>query len=192
MNRLSALAVIAAASLLFMARQTRADGGACPAGSSHKTTICHVPPGNLQVPQTICVGDAAVRSHLAKHPGDSAGPCGPRCGDGQCSGEENCSNCPEDCGACPPRCGDGQCNGDEDCASCAEDCGECPPQCGDGKCNGDENCVTCPEDCSGGTVCCQGAGSCSVAACCEACPAGEDLQCAQNGVCSIGGTCQQQ
>ena len=40
-----------------------------------KTTVCHVPPGNPDNPQTITVGDSAVADHLANHPGDSLGPC---------------------------------------------------------------------------------------------------------------------
>ena len=29
-------------------------------------------------------------------------PYGESCGNGNCNGSENCSNCPGDCGACPP------------------------------------------------------------------------------------------
>jgi hypothetical protein len=45
------------------------------AGGEGKTTICHVPPGNSDNPQTITVGDSAVADHLANNPGDSLGPC---------------------------------------------------------------------------------------------------------------------
>lgn len=72
---------------------------------------------------------------------------GDYCGDGKCSGNEDCINCPHDCGVCPIYCGDGKCNGDENCNSCPQDCGKCIPQCGDGECNGDENCRNCPVDC---------------------------------------------
>lgn len=98
------------------------------------------------------------------------------------------------CGKCPDACGDGVCTGDEDCANCTADCGVCPtsccwPQpgagcddalvtefvclqepsccqqqwteqcvqllrqgwpafcCGDGTCQPDEECQTCPMDC---------------------------------------------
>ena len=40
-----------------------------------KTTVCHVPSGNPDNPQTITVADSAVADHLANHPGDSLGPC---------------------------------------------------------------------------------------------------------------------
>ena len=43
--------------------------------SDHKTTICHVPPGNPDNPQTITIDDSAVQTHLTNHPGDSLGPC---------------------------------------------------------------------------------------------------------------------
>jgi len=48
-------------------------------------------------------------------------------------------------------CGDGQCNGDESCSNCAQDCGQCPPQseCGDGVCDLGETCSCCPADCGG-------------------------------------------
>ena len=40
-----------------------------------RTTVCHVPSGNPDNPQTITVADSAVADHLANHPGDSLGPC---------------------------------------------------------------------------------------------------------------------
>jgi hypothetical protein len=45
------------------------------AGGEGKTTICHVPPGNSDNPQTITIGDSAVADHLANNPEDSLGPC---------------------------------------------------------------------------------------------------------------------
>jgi hypothetical protein len=39
----------------------------------HKQTICHIPPGNPDNPQTIVVDDSAVQTHL--NHGDSLGPC---------------------------------------------------------------------------------------------------------------------
>ncbi len=48
----------------------------CYAGNSNvaKVQICHIPPGNNQNPQTICVDASAVASHLAH--GDYLGSCG--------------------------------------------------------------------------------------------------------------------
>lgn len=43
--------------------------------SEGKTTICHVPSGNPDNPQTITVGNSSVADHLSNHPGDSLGPC---------------------------------------------------------------------------------------------------------------------
>ncbi len=48
-------------------------------------------------------------------------PKGRWCGDHTCTGNENYTNCPEDCTVC----GDGACTGNEHCRSCPEDCGEC-------------------------------------------------------------------
>ncbi|HEV8577641.1 MAG TPA: hypothetical protein VGX68_01055 [Thermoanaerobaculia bacterium] len=48
------------------------------------------------------------------------------CGDGVCSGFDECSTCPEDCGFCEPvYCGDGICQSEESCSTCPGDCGEC-------------------------------------------------------------------
>lgn len=44
-------------------------------GGVDKVTICHVPPGNPENPQTITIGEPAVASHFAEHPGDHYGPC---------------------------------------------------------------------------------------------------------------------
>jgi hypothetical protein len=56
---------------------------ACPAGSTKKTTICHIPPGNPANEHTICVGNAAVPAHVNNH-GDPIGECPnePPCGGG--------------------------------------------------------------------------------------------------------------
>jgi len=47
----------------------------CYAGNSNvaKVQICHIPPGNNQNPQTICVDASAVAAHLAH--GDALGTC---------------------------------------------------------------------------------------------------------------------
>jgi hypothetical protein len=40
-----------------------------------KVLFCHVPEGNPSNPQTICIAQSAVSSHLALHPYDCIGPC---------------------------------------------------------------------------------------------------------------------
>jgi hypothetical protein len=47
---------------------------ACDPGNTKKTTICHVPPGNPANAHTLCIGNPAVKHHLANHP-DYLGPC---------------------------------------------------------------------------------------------------------------------
>lgn len=42
-------------------------------GDCDKVTICHIPPGNPENPQTITVSENAVSAHLAH--GDTLGPC---------------------------------------------------------------------------------------------------------------------
>jgi hypothetical protein len=49
---------------------------ACEPDQTHKTTICHVPPGNPANAHTLCIGTPAVKHHLANHP-DYLGPCKP-------------------------------------------------------------------------------------------------------------------
>ncbi len=44
-------------------------------------------------------------------------------------------------------CGDGQCNGDENSQDCPQDCGNPGPVCGDGVCESGENIDSCPSDC---------------------------------------------
>lgn len=65
------------------------------------------------------------------------------CGEGVCTGGENCTNCATDCGAC--YCGDSLCTSGENCESCAADCGAC--YCGDGLCTAEEDCHYCVADC---------------------------------------------
>jgi hypothetical protein len=40
-----------------------------------KVILCHVPPGNPNNPQTLCIAPSAVPAHLANHPGDCLGSC---------------------------------------------------------------------------------------------------------------------
>ena len=49
------------------------DPRACDPADSKKTTVCHIPPGNPANEHTICVGNAAVKAHLAH--GDNLGSC---------------------------------------------------------------------------------------------------------------------
>lgn len=89
-----------------------------------------------------------------------SGPIASGCGDGKCSGDENCTNCTADCGVC----GDYTCacKDDPTCCtsgfdySCQDSCitciaaaggGSCPiANCGDGICAG-ETCKSCSTDC---------------------------------------------
>ena len=45
-----------------------------PKEETHKTTICHIPPGNPANAHTLCIGNQAVPAHLQNH-GDYLGPC---------------------------------------------------------------------------------------------------------------------
>lgn len=100
--------------------------------------------------------------------------CPGTCGDGVCDGDEDHTNCPEDCSECgndicesdetidscpndcAEGCGDGYCDVNETCDSCPHDCGTCPITCGDGNCDPalGESCATCPSDCECGTATC--------------------------------------
>jgi hypothetical protein len=120
---------------------------------------------------------------------EDCGQCPPACGDGECNGEETCGSCSADCGDCPV-CGDDSCNGEEGCGVCLADCGECEPSCGDGQCNGDETCGDCAEDCGACPSCgddsCNGDESCDDCETdCGACPA----QCG-DGVCDGDEQCR--
>jgi hypothetical protein len=50
------------------------DVHACPDGSTKKTTICHIPPGNPANAHTLCVGNSAVPAHVENHH-DTLGAC---------------------------------------------------------------------------------------------------------------------
>ncbi|MFL5305864.1 MAG: hypothetical protein ACJ8F1_11655 [Polyangia bacterium] len=54
--------------------KTAAIRACTPAEEHHKTTICHIPPGNPANAHTLCIGNAAVPAHLDNH-GDYLGPC---------------------------------------------------------------------------------------------------------------------
>lgn len=98
--------------------------------------------------------------------GDGGADIAPTCGDGVCSGGEDCETCAADCRCV---CGDGACSEEycETCARCPADCGPCrefPCSCGDGVCNDYyclESCANCPSDCGRCATC--GNGICDVA-----------------------------
>ena len=43
--------------------------------NNNKVKLCHVPPGNPNNPQELCVSVNSIPSHLANHEGDAVGPC---------------------------------------------------------------------------------------------------------------------
>ena len=93
-------------------------------------------------------GDGVCDASAAESAANCAADCA-ACGDGVCSGSEDCTGCQADCGECPqaPVCGNGTCETGEDCTSCPADCGACPPVCGDGACEAGEDESSCPADC---------------------------------------------
>lgn len=125
------------------------------------------------------------------------------CGDHQCTANENCFNCMDDCGMCCP---DGVCTGQdnpikwngkvywEDCYVCPEDCfGMGSPNCcGNGKAdnfiayNGDkveETCANCCIDLPGQCGFCCGNGTCDSQENCLNCPSDCGGDCCGNRVC---------
>jgi hypothetical protein len=46
----------------------------------NKVVVCHIPPGNPNNPQIICISVNAVPAHVPLHGGDNLGPCGATCG----------------------------------------------------------------------------------------------------------------
>ena len=54
------------------------------AGSPDKITICHIPPGNPNNPQTITIAANSLAAHIPGHTGDYAGACRPVVVDGSC------------------------------------------------------------------------------------------------------------
>lgn len=124
--------------------------------------------GNCGTPAQCPNGQCSGGESCSTCPQD-CGTCPPGCPDGQCSNGETCSSCPQDCGSCPPVCADGQCNGSENCSTCPQDCGGCPPGCPDGQCNGSETCSTCPQDCGACPPVCQD-GQCNGSETCSSCP----------------------
>lgn len=155
-----------------------------------KTLICHVPEGNYNNPQTLCIGDEELHGHK-HHEIDYCGECEPQCGDESCHTEaENCEVCSEDCGECPPECGDFVCNGEETCDTCNADCGSCELPCGNGVCDENETCEVCASDCGECAAVC-GDGTCGASETCLEC----DIDCGQcpsecgNGECESDEDC---
>lgn len=146
----------------------------------------------------VAAGCSRSDIDLGASPGDDSGSVsdvmvpegspGPKCGNGTCDPNENCSNCALDCGVCPS-CGNGKCDENETCSSCPQDCGQCA-SCGDGKCEKpQENCQTCAPDCGVCPGC--GDGVCTAPnETCFTCPSdcGKCMGCG-DGVCSGNETC---
>lgn len=82
MKRLSFIVLLAAC---FMADPSFA-------GNNSKVTICHIPPGNPDNPQTITVSESALGAHLAH--GDSIGECQSGCqpGTSDCNDGNLCTS----------------------------------------------------------------------------------------------------
>ncbi|MBM4352741.1 MAG: hypothetical protein FJ109_02940 [Deltaproteobacteria bacterium] len=133
------------------------------------------PLGELEAVEFPCgdgICDPEAKETCKTCPAD-CNECADVCGDGQCTGEESCTDCPGDCGEC---CGNGKCEGEETCGDCPGDCGVCPPVCPNAKCEdgpeyGDEaeSCVTCPADCGECDDVC-GDDECAGAETCTDCP----------------------
>jgi hypothetical protein len=70
----SNLAALAACHLNDGSVEPSAHLHACDPSDHHKTTICHIPPGNPANAHTLCIGNAAVPAHLQNH-GDTLGAC---------------------------------------------------------------------------------------------------------------------
>jgi hypothetical protein len=70
----SNLAALAACHLNDGSIEKGAHLHACEPDDHHKTTICHIPPGNPANAHTLCIGNAAVPAHLENH-GDHLGAC---------------------------------------------------------------------------------------------------------------------
>lgn len=145
-----------------------------------KVTVCHAPPGNSANRQTISVGEAAVRAHLAH--GDQLGACPTgcptSCDDGNACTSDSCDpggQCRHD----PVTCDDGN--------TCTRD--ECDPAVGclrlpnDGQSCDDGNGCTSPDACVGTE--CRGT---SIAGCCA-----RDSDCDDDDPCTTdsctGGSC---
>jgi len=146
-----------------------------------KVTVCHLPPGNPANPQTISVGEAAVRAHLAH--GDQVGACAAGC-PASCDDGNLCTS--DSCGA------DGQCVHStvscDDGVVCTGDV--CDPDVGclrvpnDGLVCNDGNDCTSADQCAGTE--CRGT---AIAGCCFGAADCEDGEPCTDDVC-FSGRCQ--
>jgi len=146
------------------------EGELCPAPNPCVTTWCDASEGckssQLEDGQLCDDGDPCTTGDVCQD-GEcvftGVAPGCEECGDGFCSGNEDCSSCPSDCGAC---CGNGVCQPEvgETCASCVQDCG----------------CILCGEECLGGL--------CLFTAC-EGLQCGSDGCGGSCGICGPGKSC---
>jgi hypothetical protein len=76
-------------------RPTEGDGceERCGQGG-RKSLFCHIPQGNPNNPQEICIDDSSVPSHLEEHAGDHCGACEITCEEIVCCSEEESSEIP--------------------------------------------------------------------------------------------------
>jgi hypothetical protein len=141
-----------------------------------------------QADSTTCFNYAKVscnQQYACSSLSSNPPPPTPVCGDGSCTGTEDCLSCPTDCvAACPQNCPNNFCDPGESCVTCSADCGPC---CGNGTCGAGENCVSCPADCG---PCCPN-GSCGAGENCTLCPAdcGACPVGCPNGTCDAGEDC---
>ncbi len=92
-----------------------------------------------------------------------------KCGDGICSGTENCDSCGDDCGACV--CGDGVCASSESTDSCP---GDCPLGCSSSDTAGCAGCACEADVCANDPFCCKTMWD---SACADECVATGLMQC---------------
>ncbi len=70
---LLAAAILLTAGSVFA--QERKEGGSATGEPDKKITICHIPPGNPNNPQTITISTNALSAHIPGHIGDYQGAC---------------------------------------------------------------------------------------------------------------------
>ena len=116
--------------------------------------------------------DNAIHNECADNYNLCMGPSINTCGDGICSGDENCETCSEDCG-----CKDGQVCFNEACCT-PKTCEDLNAECGtyDNGCGGEINCGTCSGD-----------KACSEGKCVDAITCAQAVQCIMN--CGDNDTC---
>jgi len=176
------------------------------AKNDDKITICHIPPGDPNNPQTIEISEKALQTHIQKH-GDTLGPCEalvcvpptctPSCGEnGTCVADDVCV-C--DTGFYGDLCTIPSCTSNEDCNdgnSCTldacNDVGQCVAAPIPG-CIPDDRCLT-NSDCNDSNSCtadfCDSLGQCSNPPLPSGSSCGDDgVFCNGSEVCDGAGTC---